>query len=270
MVPANMIVKPSIWLVLLALSLSCGTEKNERITQAADINIGKSTVGKFPDSTVHFRASGNEPFWSLEIDFDKKIHFKSLNHPQEIITPVPEPEIAQDYPVARYHAVTERGELIVSISPDTCIDSMSGRRFPFRVTVAARLTIDSVLNEFQGCGQHMLDTMLHNIWVVKEMKGEDLQAEDFSKGLPTLEIYSAAGRITGHDGCNRLFGNVTGNMDIIKFGALGSTMMACPDMEKSNELISLISGQSFEYVRESGLLLLKQNEQVMLALRNVD
>ena len=37
---------------------------------------------------VDFEATGNEPFWSLEIDFDRQMHFKTL-HELDLTTPVP-------------------------------------------------------------------------------------------------------------------------------------------------------------------------------------
>ncbi len=113
---------------------------------------------------IDFKATGNEPSWVLEIDFDKRMHFKSLNHPEEIITPVPKPDIAQDIPVERYRALTEMGELIVTIVPDTCMDNMSGEKFPFFVTVDVKLSNETDYTEFKGCGRYLLDNRLHNIW----------------------------------------------------------------------------------------------------------
>ena len=219
---------------------------------------------------IDFRAYGNEPSWSLEIDFDKVIQFKSLNHPQQFSAPVPEPAYAQDAPGERYRAVTEAGELIVTILRDSCIDGMSGDQFPYKVSVDAKLTTDADYSHFEGCGRYLTDYRLHNIWVVEEMQGETLQTEAFSKGLPTLEFKPGEGQVYGHDGCNQFFGKVENQGNQLKFGLLGATRMACPNMEKSNQFTQLISDQTLTYTFEPRQLVLKQEEKVVLRLKNVD
>jgi heat shock protein HslJ len=219
---------------------------------------------------VDFKAQGNEPFWSVEIDFDKVMQFKSLNHPQELSTPVPAPAQMQDAPGERYRAVTEAGELIVTILKDSCSDSMSGEQFPYKVRVDAKLTTDADYAHYEGCGRYLTDYRLHNIWVVEEMQGEPLKAEDFAKGLPTLEFFPGEGQVGGHDGCNRIFGKIETQGNQLTFGIIGATRMACPNMEKSDRFNQLLNEQTFTYAFEPRQLLLKQGEEVVLRLKNVD
>ena len=219
---------------------------------------------------VDFKAQGNEPFWSVEIDFDKQIHFKSLNHPAELIAPVPKPAQMQDAQGERYRAVTEAGELIVTILKDSCTDSMSGDGFPYKVRVDAKLTSDADYAHYEGCGRYLADYRLHNIWAVEEMQGKPLKAQDFTKGIPTLELYPEEGRIAGHDGCNRIFGKIETQGNQLKFGMMGATRMACPNMEKSDQLMKLISDQTFNYTFEPRQLVLKQGNEIVLRLKNVD
>ncbi len=256
------------WLIILFFNLSaCSPGSNLPQSNAPDEPLIKVP----PQMTnTDFKATGNEPSWSLVIDFDNQMHFKSLNHPKELITPVPTPDIAQDAPVERYQAVTEKGELMVSIMSDTCMDNMSGEQFPFSVTVAAKLSNESDYTEFKGCGRYLLDNRLHNIWVLEEMDGQKTEAADFSAGLPTLEFYTGEGRVSGHDGCNRLFGKIINQNGDLKFTAMGSTRMACPNMQKSDQFLKLISDQSFGYEFGPRQLVLKQGEKVVMRLKNVD
>jgi heat shock protein HslJ/uncharacterized membrane protein len=219
---------------------------------------------------IDFKAQGNEPFWSVEIDFDKAIHFKSLNHPEELSTPVPKPAQMQDAQGERYRAVTEAGELIVTILKDSCSDSMSGAQFPYKVRVDAKLATDTEYAHYEGCGRYLTDYRLHNIWVVEEMQGESLKAEDFAKGLPTLEFMPEEGQVGGHDGCNRIFGKIETQGKQLKFGVIGATRMACPNMEKSDQFTQLINEQTLTYAFEPRQLLLKQGQEVVLRLKNVD
>ena len=69
---------------------------------------------------VDFKATGNEPFWSLEIDFDQQMRFKDLNG-IELITPVPAATYPQEN-VTERRASTEQGELLVTVTREKCQD----------------------------------------------------------------------------------------------------------------------------------------------------
>lgn len=53
---------------------------------------------------------------------------------------------------------------------------------------------------------------------------------DGADGGPQL-VLDEDGRLHGTDGCNRLIGSWEQDGDRISFGAVGSTMMACPDVD---------------------------------------
>ena len=245
---------------------------NQSIPMTNDkMNMEKSPKSSsLQENTVDFKATGNEPSWSLEIDFDGKMHFKSLNHPQELITPAPKPEFVQDQSAERYHAITESGELLVTINKKICTDPMSGEKFPSSVSVSVKLTADDDYTEYKGCGGRLLDHRLHNIWALEEMEGEQVTAQDFGKEIPVLEIFTAEGRIGGQDGCNRLSGKVYGNKAHLEFGLLISTRMACPKMEKSAQFLKLINQQKYDYHFEPRQLVLSQNGKAVLKFKNVD
>ena len=84
---------------------------------------------------VNFKATGNEPFWSLEIDFDQQMRFRDLNG-LELATPVPEASYPQEN-VTTWNATTEQGELSVTVTRERCQDTMSDDTFDYRVQVQA-------------------------------------------------------------------------------------------------------------------------------------
>lgn len=116
-------------------------------------------VGQHPDETdetlesrdasagVVFRATGNEPFWLLEITEGKHIRFVFAAEQREVLTPVPEPEVDETAGTRLYHAVTEAHDLRVLIERKRCIDDMSGRPHEATVTV----TLDE--ETYRGCGE---------------------------------------------------------------------------------------------------------------------
>ncbi len=106
---------------------------------------------------VGFYAIGNEPFWSLEIDFDKGMRFTSLTDLSEMNTPPGEASRAQDADVTRYFAQTEAGTLIATALRGECVDSMSGEHFPYRVRVDVKRSTDADYTLFEGCGNYVED-----------------------------------------------------------------------------------------------------------------
>ncbi|WP_276496553.1 copper resistance protein NlpE N-terminal domain-containing protein [Pontibacter litorisediminis] len=97
---------------------------------------------------IDFVATGNEPGWSLEIDLEQSMTFRTL--PSESIsieTPVPDPLQSGNKTV--YRATTEEGELQVEIMEQPCEDTMSGKVSPYLVRVNAKGI------SFKGCGMYL-------------------------------------------------------------------------------------------------------------------
>lgn len=64
-------------------------------------------------------------------------------------------------------------------------------------------------------------------WKAIELEGKRVPAAE-----STREVYillGGAGRVAGSDGCNRIIGSYVLSRDVITFGALAGTQMACPD-----------------------------------------
>lgn len=218
---------------------------------------------------IDFIASGTEPFWSLEIDFDKTIHFKMVSG-LDITTPAVAGVKAMDADVTRYAAETEKGRLIVQIMRLECTNDMSGKKSPYRVTVEAKYNTDKDLKRYEGCGQYLYDYRINDIWVLEGVNNKKPDVSDFTKGLPQLEINIAQQKVFGHTGCN----NINGAMEVIgkriRFGYLVSTKMACPNMDFENKYFNSLSRQTIPYFIEPGKLHLQVNTDSTFIYRKID
>lgn len=97
---------------------------------------------------IDFVATGNEPGWSLEMDLEKGIYFKTL--PTETIAidaAITTPEKKGN--VTTYRSKTDDGELVVELIEQPCEDSMSGKNLPYAVRVTAKGM------QFIGCGMYL-------------------------------------------------------------------------------------------------------------------
>ncbi len=217
-----------------------------------------------------FYAVGNEPSWSLDIDFDKGMRFKSLTPATELNTPPGSEAKAQDADVTRYFAETGAGTLIATVLRGECVDTMSGESFPFRVRVEVKRTVDKDYIPFEGCGRTVVDSRLNDIWVLTRLGDQILKTEDFAKGLPVIEFHLADSQVAGHSGCNRLSGSFQTKGDKITIGQLATTRMACSDMAFEHKFLSMITNRTLRYTINGGHLVLTDDKDTTLAFDKTD
>jgi len=93
---------------------------------------------------VHFRAVGQEPGWSLEIQHGRNMLFVSGYGSSRVLMPTPEPEL--DAGLATYRVAAAGHDMQVEVTVEYCEDSMSGEVFKNSV----RVTLDGKV--YSGCG----------------------------------------------------------------------------------------------------------------------
>lgn len=218
---------------------------------------------------IDFYARGNEPFWSLDMDFDQRFQFEVLNG-LNLNTPPTEEALAQDARIARYHAKTESGELIISTTAEPCTDTMSGERFDYIVEVQAKHAVDKSYRHFTGCGDYVPDMRLTGIWVVEQVEGVALKPASFMKGLPTLELSAGERRLNGHDGCNGIGGAFSTKRNTIAFKQLMSTRMFCSTPEGTPDIGALLAEKTYDFEFGNNRLYLKKDSKIILTLKHVD
>ncbi len=96
---------------------------------------------------VEFRAVGNEPGWSLEIQAGQSLLFVGDYGMRRVATP--DPGVQQQGAIRSYHARTESADLVVEITAGDCADTMSGEPFPSQVVVTLNNEV------YHGCGRDL-------------------------------------------------------------------------------------------------------------------
>lgn len=225
-------------------------------------------MAKF-EQGIDFIASGNEPFWGLEIDFDKSMHFKMVSG-FEIITPAVEGVKAMDANVIRYSAKTEQGVLTVQIAKLECINDMSGEKSGYSVTIDTKNNTDKDDSIYKGCGQYLADYRLHDIWVLDSINNKKIQATDFMKGIPQLEFNLTEKKIFGHTGCNNINGPIEVEGKKIRFGRLVTTRMACTNMDFESAYLQKLDNKIVPYHIKPGKLYLQVSPDSVFVYRKVD
>ncbi len=93
---------------------------------------------------IDFAAIGNEPFWSLDINFEKSISFKLADWKKPIIMGIETPIINKDSTIYKFKSDTTVWTII--IYPQFCNDGMSDYLYQYKVNVKYHGIF------YKGCG----------------------------------------------------------------------------------------------------------------------
>jgi heat shock protein HslJ/uncharacterized lipoprotein NlpE involved in copper resistance len=212
------------------------------------------------NETVDFRATGNEPFWNLEIDFDKVMKFTTLNG-DSIQTPVPPMQQDTSGKARILNVKTESGSLNIQLYPTGCLDSMSGKVSDYAVTV------NYGRNSFKGCGRFIMEAYkINDTWKLDQINGFKIHPTNMVQQVPMLQFDLREARISGHTGCNQLNGRFTRDKKNLAFSAVATTKRACPGNLESRFLEALNRVDSYD-IANAELLLMRQQDTLMVLQR---
>ncbi|MEJ8843112.1 hypothetical protein WG954_12045 [Lacibacter sp. H375] len=99
---------------------------------------------------IDFIATGNEPFWSIEMDEQKFIRYTTPDG-IELTTP-PVKAVSIDTATKLYTAETDMGKLELQIMNKVCINDMSGDSSAYTVHLTIKLKKDEKPRVLHGCG----------------------------------------------------------------------------------------------------------------------
>jgi heat shock protein HslJ len=216
--------------------------------------LAQSTTENPTASDFPWRAQGNEPFWSLTITTET-MAFQPMDG-TAIEAALPAPEVLPDGST-RYAA----SELVVTLIPEICRDSMTGMPHPISADVAVG---DQT---FAGCGGAPVDLMAGPEWQVT-MIGD---AEVEMAGSVTISVDPAGTEVHGASDCNRFFGPMSLTGEGLSFGPdFGASMMMCEDTQMATErhfLDAMMTVTRFDIAQDGALVLLSGDDAVIRAER---
>ncbi len=153
-----------LFILLFTLATSC--EQKQKPDQQAEVPVTDTIVPadtntkvniNFPEAWkekaaagIDFIATGNEPFWSIEIDEEKFIRYSTPDGIELTTPPVKATNI--DATTKLYEADTDMGKMELQIMNKTCINDMSGDSSAYTVHVTIKLKKDEKPRILHGCG----------------------------------------------------------------------------------------------------------------------
>lgn len=205
---------------------------------------------------VDFVAQGNEPSWSIEIDFEKHLILRTLDL-DSLAAPIN--KIVSEGSATLLSVLLEKDTLRIRLSPTGCINDMSGAYSDYAVEINSQ-----ELNG-RGCGEFINPFYkLTGRWTLASMGEEVAKESDFMNGLPELQFNVMEKKVSGSTGCNRLTGGFKSDEDgSLTFLPLATTRMFCEGKGESKFLSSL--HQVDHYKMEGDKLLLTKGDVIVLS-----
>lgn len=212
---------------------------------------------------IDFVASGNEPFWSMEIDFDNNITFKVLQG-DSLVVASPQPTKLMDVAATSYRTKIDDEYLNVIIYDKPCEDNMSGKELPKTVEISYGT------KKFAGCGSYLSDYRLNDIWVLESINQSPIDITSFPRGLPRIELNLTMNQVFAFAGCNEFSGSMEIQGKRIHFGRFSGTLMACKNMNFESEYLSKLANKTIPFRIEPGKLILQISADSSYNYKKVD
>jgi heat shock protein HslJ/membrane-bound inhibitor of C-type lysozyme len=228
---------------------------------AALVSIGGTQLPEcklsFPMQDTPYTASGNEPFWSVNVE-GGQLTLRRLGM-DDLTLPVTDTTLAEDGSIIVTAADPDRALRVVMVRrAGICRDTMTGMPHPETVDLSMGD------NTITGCGGDPASLLMDRTWVVEDIGGAGV----IDNSRVTLG-FTPDGRVAGSGGCNRWFATYTLTGEGLSFSQPGTTMMACHDALMGQErgfFHALDAVIGFD-IDDTGALLLRGPTSVMITAR---
>ncbi|RAS17564.1 MULTISPECIES: META domain-containing protein [Microvirgula] len=210
------------------------------------------------DRPKPYRASGNEPGWLLDLHFDGPgLRFSTARG--DIRVKLPTPEAVRSGTRTRYAGHADGTPLIVDISEQRCLDSMSGMPYPDTVQVRHGD------QRFIGCGGDPASLLQGGEWLVEDIAGRGL----IDASHVTID-FGEDGRLSGQASCNSYVGGYQIGGETLRIPLAMTTMMHCAPalMQQEEHFLSLLRQvRWFEFDADGALILVTESHERLIARR---
>ena len=219
------------------------------------------------DEDIVFYANGHNASWTLDMKQSDSLIFKAPDGvTYKFLLTKALPSI--DPTIIEYRTYSDKAEIMLQLVQKQCEDTLHDNKLSFQVNVTFKHEDDKEPKTFQGCGAFIPDYNLSGKWKMIEVDGIPIDENSFPNQKPYLVLDPFNGTISGNDGCNGFFGQITNKMNQLSFGPTGGTLMACENMDLSSKLMGLISEKTMTYQITNELTFNTGNKKVMILRRD--
>jgi len=233
-----------------------------------EVNIKEKNL-KFFNSGIDFYASGNEPFWNIEISYGQYIRFKLLDGP-EVFSEYVEGVRTADENIIQYNISDANFFVSITISHNECSDNMSEEIFSYSIDVNLKRKDDNTISSLNGCGRYTPDYFLNGEWELFKINNNEVKYRDYNIGFPSLTIDVDEKKYSSRPGCNIVNGSIWFENKTLRFLDGVTTLMTCPDIEKERLFIESLRKTIYYKIVNNKLILLNPEKTLMEFTRKTE
>ena len=216
--------------------------------------------------TPIFKGSGNEPFWSLQIDEAHQITLNSIDdHQFKLTAPITGISRINDANALNIMANLPDGKITVMLLENSCQDNMSDKKYSHGIqALIKKENIDNPIL-YKGCGNYLNDYLVNNSWKLESMNGKNIVKLALEK-TPTIKINLMENKTSGFTGCNTFFGNASLKKGKLEFENIALTKKTCKENTIEPALVKLLNDDHTRKhtITKEGNLLIKSTDQTFI------
>jgi len=235
MIFLNQLSSKRFLLILITFFYGCSAPQQYGVGKEVSLRVS----GQYAKD---YRAQGNEPFWSLEVD-NGTVVFNPLHGDLIAATIIQKAEIPGGY---EYTAEAGDDLFAVKILNQVCVDNMAGMPYPDTVIV----TIND--KQLHGCGGAPENLLQDVQWEVDTLDGAGI----ITGSRITVEFGEK--RVTGHSSCNHYMVDYQLTGEDLTIAEPASTRKACriDIMEQEKKFLRMLQNVTgFEVVSDDRIKL---------------
>jgi len=215
--------------------------------------------------TPIFKGSGNEPFWSLQIDKNHTLMFKSIDdHQFELNVPITKVARVNDANALNLTAATPDKKITIMLMENNCQDNMSGKKSSHGLQIVIKDAGSKETVLYKGCGAFLNEYLVNNNWELESINGKNITDLPVEKA-PTLNINLLENKVNGFAGCNTFFGAVEMKKERLEFGNIGLTKKICKDNTIEATMVKALNDPAQKHaLTKDGKLLMKDSKQTFI------
>lgn len=212
-----------------------------------------------------FKGSGNEPFWSLQLDESHTLMLKSIDeHQFKLNTPITQITRVNDANATNLIADLPDGKVTIMLIENGCQDNMSGKKSSHALQVVIKNETLEKPVLYKGCGEFLNTYLVNNNWELESINGRNISNLPIEKA-PTININLLEKKLSGFAGCNSIFGAVQIEKGRLKFGNIGQTKKICKDNTIEPTIMNLLNDPTQKHViNKEGNLLIKGRKHTLI------
>lgn len=162
------------------------------------------------EKKIYYRAEGAKGQWILKLSEDRIELSTSINGFKTFSSGLIQSVYNKGY-IKTYIIRTDTTTVIITLKPQffsskSLVD-----------TVKIQLLQGKRSYSLRGSGSYITDYRLHDIWVLQELNGMQIEVSDFHKGLPNIEINSSKNTFMGYTGCQEISGTIQNEKELLRF-----------------------------------------------------